>query len=179
MTAVPIFVKLTEDLPFDETARNMTKWKRAAFKAMGDFWHKKLLPKHFTQRAKTTYGHRKRTTKYTDQKWAHAQSGRKWKRTGETVKQGGRVDNVLTGTLRARLESPAFTTIKAYPSRVTIMMLSVVYAPQKQRSPKQPPIIKEIFTNTAAELQQLGKIWFDEVMRQWNAFTKRKVTKPK
>lgn len=179
MTAVPIQITLTEELPFETSKRNMIKWKRAAFQVMGDFWHKKLLPKHFTIRARNKYGHRGRTQKYIRQKLEHAKSGRKWRRTGESVKQLGRVDNVLTGNLRDRLESPAFTTVKAFPSRVTIKMLSIDYAPQRQRSPKQPDKIAEIFTNTEAEKQQLSKIWFDHVMKLWLAFKQRKVTKTK
>lgn len=176
---IPIRITVTEELPFETSKRNMIKWKRAAFKAMGEFWHKVLLPKHFTIRARNKYSHRGRTHKYIRQKLEHSKSGRKWRRTGESVKQLGRVDNVLTGNLRNRLQSPAFTTIKAFPSRVTVRMLSIKYAPQRQRTPKQPDKIKEIFTNTPAEIKMLLKVWTDKLFAQWKAFKQRKVTKTK
>lgn len=179
MTAVPIQITVTEELPYVKSERMMIRWHREAFQVMGDFWHKKLLPKHFKINSRTVYQHRGRTRKYTVQKQEHAESGRKWRRTGESVKLRGRVDNVLTGNLRRRLQSPQFTTVKAFPSRVTIKMLSIDYAPQRQRSPKQPDKIAEIFTNTEAEKQQLSKIWFDHVMKLWRAFRQRKVTKTK
>lgn len=176
---IPIRLTVTEELPFETSKRNMIKWKRAAFKAMGEFWHKTLLPKHFTIRARNKYGHRGRTQKYIQQKLEHAKSGRKWRRTGESVKQLGRVDNVLTGNLRNRLQSPALTTIKAFPSRATVRMLSIDYAPQRVRTPKQPDKIKEILTNTPAERKILLKVWSDKLFAQWKAFKQRKTTKTK
>ena len=177
--AIKIDVQVTEDQPFETSKRNMIKWKRAAFKAMGEFWHKKLLPKHFKINSRTVYQHRGRTKKYTAQKQSHAEDGRTWRRTGKSVKLRGRVDNVLTGNLRERLQSPQFTTIKAFPSRATVKMLSIAYAPQRQRSPKQPDKIKEITTNTDAEVKMLIKVWTDKLFGLWNAFKERKTTKTK
>lgn len=179
MTAVPIKIEYKEDRPADVSKRKWIAWMREGNKRMGEYWHKHLLPKHFTIRSRSKYRHRGRTSKYIKQKLSHAKSGRKWRRTGESVKQLGRVDNVLTGDLRARLESPAFTTVKAFPSRVTIKMLSIVYAPQRQRSPKQPDKIGEIFRNLPQEAAQLSKILYDYVIGKLKAFRAPRTTKTK
>jgi hypothetical protein len=177
---IPVAIAFTEERPVGEVGvKKWNGWQKEGNKIIGEFWHKKILKKHFTQRARKTYGHRPRTSKYLAQKKAHAESGRKWRRTGETVKQSGRVDNVLTGNLRRRLQNPAFTTIKPFPSRVTIKMLSIVYAPQRPRSPKQPDKIGEIFTTTAAERKQLSEMLHAHVMKRLRAYKAPRTTKTK
>jgi hypothetical protein len=46
---------------------SIKKWKEASkamWQMLGEFWHKLILPKHFTLEAKTEYGYQDRTAKY-------------------------------------------------------------------------------------------------------------------
>jgi hypothetical protein len=86
----------------------------------------------------------------------HAREGRTWRNSGETVKQSGKVDNVLTGNLRSALERLA--TIQAFPTRVSVKMIAPEYAPMKPRDPSQPDKIAEIFRNTPEEKDAMAKV---------------------
>ena len=173
---IPIIIKMEWDQPPGVSKRHYERVVRpAAHLAMGKFWHSKLLPKHFTRRARVTYKHRSRNAvdakgkrapdgnSYIAQKMRAAQSGRPYRATGLTVKQAGRVDNVLTGNLKRLVTKNA--SIRAFPSRVTITVPVPVYAPMKPRDSRQPNKMAEIFSNTDSDVAKMAKVLETEVAR--------------
>lgn len=152
--------KIMESRPAD-VARDA--WRGICKDSMAhvaDYWHQKILPRHFTAQAKYTYQHKPRSNKYRDRK-------KKLAERGQAV-MGGMVDNVLTGnSMRALLKKPV---IRTFPTRATLYMSVPFYFDikfnrssftrdgGKNKPSQQPNKPQEITAKTANELAELRKI---------------------
>jgi hypothetical protein len=145
--AVPIRINVDYNIPgLFATERDRREVLRAAWADCGTEWHKKYLPRHFRRGAEARYGYRRRTAAYLKRKVREARRGR--------AVEGGVIPLVFTGLLRRTLTSSA--TIRGYPSRFSVQMTSLTYAPQRRRTTKQPPLIEEAFRLRDDEANQLA-----------------------
>lgn len=135
------------------TERERREVLRTAWADCGQEWHKKYLPRHFRRGADTRYGYRKRTDKYLQRKTRDARRGR-------AIEQG-LTPLVYSGQLRRTLTQSA--TIRSFPSRFKVEMTSPTYAPQRQRSDRQPPLIEEAFRLRDEEQEQLANFLADRI----------------
>ena len=145
--AMPIRILIDYDIPgLFATERDRREVLRAAWADCGQEWHKNYLPRHFRRGADTRYGYRPRTAAYAKRKLRDAKHGR--------AIEGGTTPLVYSGQFRRTLTQSA--TIRGFPSRFSVEMQSPSYAPQRQRTPKQPPLVEEAFRLRAEEQEQLA-----------------------
>ncbi len=132
---------------------------KAAFLDAGHFWHQKYLPRHFKRGADTRYGYRPRTAGYA------GSANRVGSKVRAAIKgiavEGGLTPLVFRGLLRRTLTQGA--VIKSFPSRFSVYMLAPDYAPQRQRTPKQPPLIEEAFRMLPKEQEELANFTADRI----------------
>jgi len=119
----------------------------ATYRAIGDRWQTKWLPRHFTRRARDIYGYHPRSKKYQARKERAAQ------RAGSKIKKGGRVDLVYTG-LAERLFSKRHA-IRAYPTRATINIHGPTYVSMRPRQGNTRAIGPEVLKVIPEELRDL------------------------
>ena len=147
---------LIEDKPIDVAMR---AWRRDILKKahedVGDYWHEKMLPKHFKPGASQKYKHAARTPGYLKKKERLAARG--------TVKRvsGQLQDNVFTGRMRADLKRSRI--VRGYPSRTTITMHGPRYVTMRVHKSNQPDKAKEITTITPEEEQELTVYFMERV----------------
>jgi hypothetical protein len=136
-------VKLVSSRPLDIPRDVWRAILRKGHQDVGDAWHTKILPEHFTARARAKYRHRLRRLRYDKRKREIAASGRPWSRQNPNpVILAGAVDNVLTGFMMKQLQQSK--TVRAFPSRVTITMYGPTY------------ISANTFTGNAKQAMQEG-----------------------
>lgn len=120
---------------------------------VGDYWHEKILPRHFEAGAATKYAHAPRSEEYLERK----------QRSGH-----GDVDLVYTGKLRRQLES--YALIQGYPSRFSVTMLGPAYIsmrPKIRTKGKQPPFkAGEITTVPLDEVKELADLAAAELAKR-------------
>jgi hypothetical protein len=168
MPGVPILIHIQYEQPPEVSKRKWREFMRAGMADMGAQWHTEILPKHFTQRARTKYGHKKRGAEYNLSKRRRAKHG--------VVKQGGRVDNVFSGTMRKALEQ--MSTIRAFPSRATLQMRGPNYISMRPKDSKQPHKAREITTVTQDEEKKLSETLNETVGRKLAAYKSPKTVRP-
>lgn len=145
--AVPIRINIDYDLEgLFATERDRREVLKSAWGDLGLHWHQEYLPRHFKPGAASRYGYRPRTAGYLRRKLRMARGGK--------AIEGGTTPLVLTGLLRRSLTTLA--TIKAYPSRFTVLMTSPVYAPQRPRDSTRPPLVEEATRLRADEARALS-----------------------
>lgn len=92
----------------DLMVRELNNINREAARLMGEYWHVKFFPKHFTHRGATEYGYAKRNTHY---------ERRKYKKFGHTYPL------TFTGASKARASSPRIVaTAKRGEAKVRVLM---------------------------------------------------------
>lgn len=131
--------------------RAMTK----AHEEVGKEWHTNMLPQHFTKEAAGKYKHKKRGTKYLKWKRKKWESRRPLK-NGKYVKQGGEVDNVLSGDMKEMLMRVG--VIRAFPTRTTVSMTGPRYVTMRNYKMNQPDKGQEIETTTREERERLADV---------------------
>lgn len=125
----------------DLLARELNNINREAARAMGELWHLRFFPKHFTHRGATEYGYTKRNARY---------ERFKYKKFGHTYPL------VFTGNSRTRASSPRIVaTAKRGEARVRVIM----HAPTLNLTPKGGRINlrKELTTVSLAEAEELAR----------------------
>lgn len=147
--------KIMETRPFDVTRDAWRQMQRNGMRAVGEYWHREMLPNHFTPQAKYTYQHKPRSAKYIRNKQRLAQRG--------IVALGGNVDNVFRGDVMKALKTRA--VIRGFPTRCTVYM----HGPNHLRinfraKSNQPNKKQELITTTAKEAETLKKV-LTRVMR--------------
>jgi hypothetical protein len=172
---LPIYITLQVTRPPDITVRNFRRILRDAHQAMGQKWIKEILPGHFKPGAESKYGYAPRTDRYLNDKREGKKrevSIRQRRRPTEARRraiEGGMSPLVYTGTLRRTIKQSA--KVRGYPTRATISLKVTDYAPlrrntftgidaqgRKRKASPQPDKIKEIFTVTDGEAQELS--WY-------------------
>jgi hypothetical protein len=185
-------VKIVSTRPLDIPRDVWRQILRHGHAAVGEVWHKEVLPEHFTTKAKFKYRHERRKPGYVKRKMAAAAAGRGISRQNpQPVLMGGQVDNVVTGTMMAELKRQR--TVRAFPTRVTI----TIYGPQymsartftgdakraiaegwtygkgkkfSRYSGNQPDKRKEITTTTIEERKRLSQVLTDTVASDLAAY---------
>ncbi len=119
---------------------------------LGERWHKKTRPKHFTRRAYTEYGYQRRTASHTK---------RKRKRYGHTLPL------VWTGQLRRQTGAATISTTR---KSVKVKMNAPRYLYQNRKDTTVKPINKadELVRLSGAEINQIGKALHDGLVREMN-----------
>lgn len=180
-----IRTKLYEERPLDVARDAWRVFMREAHAIQGAFWHREMLPGHFTEGAKFKYHHQARTAKYKKRKRREAANGTlsviRIPGVGTIqsgpVLMGGVVDNVYRGTLmRSMLNTPS---IRAYPSRVTVTMSGPNYIgmkPNRYAGSNQPHKAQEIIATTRDEQKKLGQVLEEAVTARLNGYRAPRTT---
>ncbi len=121
---------------------------RAGWAAIGAYWHKEYLPKHFEAGAFQRYGYQPRSNKWRRRKVGLARAGK--------VIKGGQVDLVATGTMEKLLESVGL--VRAYPTRASIKMIGPRYVTLRPKG-TQPNKYAEATRVLPGEVRILGGVF--------------------
>jgi len=191
-----IATEIVEERPAAVSQRAWEGMKRAGMTAVADYWHEKILPRHFTPEAKAKYHHQKRNVYYL--LWKTGASRRAFQKPGQLkAALGGVVDNVLSGAMLRQLAGREL--IKAYPNHVTLTMQGPRYmtmrpfhGDRKQAvrekwgygygqtfnpdSGQQPDKVKEISTVLASEQEELAKVFDATVNAGLRDYRERRVS---
>lgn len=167
-----IKTQIMETRPFDILRDDWRQMQRNGMRAVGEYWHDKMLPNHFTTQAKNIYDHEPRSNKWKAIKQNLA-------RRGKAI-MGGMVDNVLTGAMMNAVKSRA--VIRGFPTRCTVYMSgpgymkSTGFSRKKLRKvTRQPNKIREMLTTTPREAEELKRV-LNRVMREQLANKRRRRT---
>lgn len=160
--------ELMETRPLDVARDSWREMQRAGMRAVGEYWFKEMLPRHFTPQAKHIYQHKPRSTKYIDRK-------RKLAQRGQAI-LGGMVDNVLTGAVMNSVKNRA--VIRGFPTRCTVYMHGPNYLRINFKAKSNQPNKKqEILTTTPKEAEVLKKVLMRVMREQLAKHRKRRKTK--
>lgn len=121
---------------------------RGGHQKMGQHWIDQYLPLHWRTDAKTRYNHQPRRPGYIRAKRRRAGFG--------LVKRHGLVDNVYGGVMERMLRSQK--TIRAFPTRATVVLSGPAYISLRPRDPKKPHKAKEISTVIPSEAADLTRV---------------------
>lgn len=159
-------IRIMETKPADVARDAWRVIQRNGMLAVGNWWFRDVLPRHFTPQARHLYHHKPRSRKYltTKQRWA----------ANGKAEMGGLVDNVLTGAMRRAIMKRS--VIRGFPTRCTIYMYGPHYTGINfRRSSNQPNKPQEIKATTAQELAEGRKVLRSAILDQ----LKRYRTAPK
>ena len=138
--------------------KTIEDWLRNAHQEVGDYWHRKMLGRHWASGASAKYFYAQRSAKYLKAKIKAAKSG--------AALAGGRVPLLFSGVLRSSLK--AWVQIKAFPSRVTVRMIGPKYVSMTPKKVGHPNMGKEITTVTEDERLELTKLFVESMKRSMN-----------
>ena len=148
-------IKMTFPRPPDFSQRGFREVLRGAMYAAADFWHGKIMPRHFQQSAHRRYGYQQRTESYERQKLRGL-------RTGKAVSA---YDLVFSGTTRDSAAKPPL--IRAFPTRARLDLLVPPYINMRpNRNGKRaaaPSLGEELTRVTYDEAEQLAAVALDFV----------------
>ena len=161
------FLKITGDFvkPGGMGKRRWEKIMSNAHADMGDYWHKHFLPKHFQPGARSKYAYEPRSKDYLQRKAYLASQGRTFKGRGP-IQQGGKVDLVFTGEMAKQLISR--NTIRAYPTRATVVMMGPNYLTTRFHKKRQPNKAVEVTKVTNDEAEKLAEVMGRSVQKGIN-----------
>jgi hypothetical protein len=136
-----------------------------------EWWHTKIIPKHFTPSARWRYHYQKRKPIYRSIKEALA-AGKNVYVFGkllppESIRQQGRVDVVRSGSTEQKAKQASSTF--ASPSQATITMRVPRHITGRTQG-SRPNQGKEIQSTTNAEDQQLVRIWKKTFLASFRVF---------
>lgn len=171
-TVIPTLTTIRFSRPPDVSRRQWTDGMRAAWRELGTFWQREILPQHFTRAASARYRYQPRTGKYTKAKllagrgigWLH----RRVARQGDRVLYGGQVDNVLTGRMEAALKQPA--RVIAFPTRATVRMVGpryMTFRPFTAAGSRHPDKADELRRMTPDDIERCTKVFAAAVQRRF------------
>lgn len=155
--------------------RGLNNAMRKGHDQAGKFWHRTLLPLHFTKRAKFKYGHRPRQRAYVKRKEALARKGLPFRRGGQPIQGDGRIDNVLTGFMRDALTGIGI--VRAFPTRTSINMTGPRYITMRPYKSNQPDKAREILRVTDQEEQRIAGVFDTAMTRELKLDRSRKKVK--
>jgi hypothetical protein len=143
-------VQITEDRPPGVTIRAHRRILTDCNALVMRYWHRRMLPNHFTTSSKYTYGHKPRTARWNKRKRFLARF------RPNLVKKAGIVDNVFSG----QLENAARKNISltAYPNRCTLTMQGPKYMTFRPRH-NQPDKGEETTKVIPREMKTLGGVY--------------------
>ena len=139
-------VKWTSRETIGMTVREYTDLRKRTWVAVGVYWAKTMLPRHFRKNARSRYGYQHRSRDYQESKKDKAQRGK--------AEKGGVVDLVLSGNLEQRIKDHVL--IRPYPSRLTLTMFGPRYLTMRPKSGK-PNMAEELFAMTNKEKEMILK----------------------
>ena len=160
------FLKITGEFP---KPRGMGRriWsdiKKNAHAEIAAYWHKHFLRKHFQPSARSLYGYRNRSRKYLRRKEFLANHGRAF--LAAPIQMGGKVDLVFTGAMSRQLI--ANNTIKAYPTRATLIMTGPRYVTMRVWRMNQPDKAAEITAMREEEITVLMEVMDKSIQKGIN-----------
>ncbi|RLC35987.1 hypothetical protein DRH27_05965 [Candidatus Falkowbacteria bacterium] len=157
--------KIVETLDWGKLGINLRGriMKRVHFKVM-DHWRTVYLPRHFKQFSRKKYHHDTRSPKYLRRKRRLAKAG--------FAKDGGGVDNVLTGTFKDLVLN--WSKIKAFPSRARLVTFGPRYVTMQPRGGGLPHIWDETTRVTPVEEKKMGQLMMDWLVEEIEQGAKRK-----
>lgn len=190
--------EIIEERPPDIAKRAWDEMGRKAMTAVADYWHEKILPRHFTSEARAKYRHQLRGFGYEKRKEAAGRAGKPLSQGQAPVMLGGRVDNVLTGAMMKMLQGREL--IRAFPTRVNLTMSGPRYMTMRTfagdraeaarkgwtyghgakfnpLAGQQPDKVKEIGTMLRSEQQELAEVVDASVQKDLDNYRERKVSK--
>ncbi len=102
-----------------KTKRAFERILKAVNDAMGEYWHKNILPRHFKKGAQDRYGYQERTESYLKRK------ARRFGRSTEQWESMRDFPLAFSGNLRRRITR--FKQVRAFPTRFTVRMFGPFY----------------------------------------------------
>ncbi len=129
-----------------ESVRAVRRISKKLNQAMGDHWHKEMLPRHFARDAATKYGYKERSKSYLKRK------ARKMGRDPAQFEQMRQFPLVFEGDLQRSLK--AFE-VKAFPGRFSIKMKGPSYVGMRPFRRNAPNMGKELTTVTDEEIREM------------------------
>lgn len=122
-------------------ARELNNVNRETVRLMGEYWHQKYFPKHFTHAGATEYGYQERNAHY---------EMRKLKKYGHTYPL------VFSGQGRQDASHPRIVaTAKRGEARVQVIMNAPVF--NLRSSPSAPNMRRELITISQAEADSIAR----------------------
>jgi hypothetical protein len=136
-------------------------WKRMislAFKEAGEYWHEHMLPIHFADNAKYIYKYQPRNYGY---------NTKKRNITGQAV------DLVFSGDMMRSVQRIIDVREKKNRAEVVIHLHGPSYLYAYSKDYKQPDKAAELATVTKKELQIIGQVIEDSIVKQYNGGSKK------
>lgn len=130
---------ITFEPPFKARSRKLGPVLKAAHDAGARFWHREMLPGHFTHGAKGRYGYAQRD----------------WKRRVRK-RTRGKPYLVVSGVTKER--TTATIRVQAYPTRATLTLYAPSYVHQRPRRPNMPDMAREIFAVRSDEQKRIEAV---------------------
>lgn len=130
--------------------------------AVADYWHKKILPRHFERGAKRRYKHQPRKRRYSEIKVKLAHGGSvpdpvTGKPVFAEVVKGGLVDIAFEGSTETKAERNR--TIRVSRNGFVMKMIVPAYIVQRRKT-SYPNMKRELSTVTVEEAMLLGRIFW-------------------
>ncbi len=167
-----VVIKITQlEEGVDLRPRQLSKYTKAAHQEVGYRWQIDMLPRHFTPAAASIYRHQRRTAAYLRKKRRLARA------RPDLVREGGQTDLVFTGLLKRLMKRRH--QVRAYPSRVTIVMHGPRYLRMQPKNPRHPNKAREILTVLPSERRQLEEVAekaFERAMQRSRRRRKKTIT---
>lgn len=132
-----------------------------------EYWHNKVIPRHFETSARYRYHYQKRKPPYVAIKKALARGERVIAKgrqlPAEKVVKGGQVDVVRAGSTERKAEAPA--PIRSTENKAVVRLKVPRYAGDRRNRTGRPNMGREIKTITNREKQTMVRVWKMAFMR--------------
>jgi len=137
------------------------EWKAmitVAFKEAGEYWHKNMLPIHFADNAKYIYKYQPRNYGY---------NTKKRNITGQAV------DLIFRGNMMRSVQRMFEIKEKKNKAEVVIHLKGPTYLHTYRKDYKQPDKAAELAAVTKKDLEVIGKVIEDSIIKQYNGGSKK------
>lgn len=137
--------------------RAYARASKTAHQEMGEYYHDKLIPKHFQPGAEQEYHYRRRKEPgYKTRKGDRPSIVERAIGAGKAIGEALTTPLVFSGSLRRLMLS--LGVVRPYPSRVTIEHLLPVYAPSRPKTSRNPPLAEEATRISGRERGILARV---------------------
>ena len=135
----------------DYSVKVISQWFHEAYRAVGEHWKLKMLPRHFDMDA---YG------RYHLQRRSHAYNKRKMKKYGHIKPL------VYTGNLRT--SALLFSEVRTWPTKAVVRISGPAYTWKYHPDRNEPDKAEELKRSTEKERRELSAILTDTIARLFN-----------
>lgn len=150
-------VSVTYEKPPEMTVRVWRECMRESHQAIGVYWHRVFLPRHFTRGASERYNYAPRSSRYRSKKRILARRG--------IVEDGGERALVFSGDTRSMCKAHA--AVRGFPTRTNVTMQAPHYVRIRPLA-NRPYMYGEITRVINPEMYTLSNLLNREVSKRFN-----------